>query len=513
MPEDLPRHRVLRPLTALFVLLLPAVAPAQEDPGESAQDAATESPTWPEAAVSRHSVTIGGRTLDYTAEAGTLELTEEQGDVKARMFYTAYTLDGVQDPARRPVTFTFNGGPGSSSVWLHLGAFGPRIVRMDDEGFPLPPPGALADNEFSLLDVTDLVFIDPVTTGYSRAAKGEDDHQYHGFEEDVEAVGELIRLWTTKNERWSSPKFLCGESYGTTRAAGLAGHLQSRHGMYLSGIVLVSSILNFQTARFDVGNDLPHILFLPTFAATAFYHGRLDEELSRDLEATLREVEEFAMGEYTLALMRGSRLSAAARAGIATKLARYTGLSEEYVLATNLRVNIRRFVKELRRDERITVGRLDSRFTGLDRDAAGEGYEFDPSYAAIQGPFTAAANDYFRTELGYENDLAYEILTGRVHPWNYSNVEGRYLNVAETLRGAMARNRDLDVYVANGYYDLATPYFATQYTFDHLSLDTEYSDRVTMAFFPAGHMMYIQKDSLARLKQSIAAFYARALER
>ncbi|HUO83468.1 MAG TPA: peptidase S10, partial [Thermoanaerobaculia bacterium] len=390
----------------------------------------------------------------------------------------------------------------------------PRRVEMGDAGSLLSPPYRTVNNEFSLLDETDLVFIDPVTTGYSRSVPGEDPAQFHGIREDVQAVGEFIRLWVTRNERWKSPKFLVGESYGTTRAAALSEHLQERYGMYLNGVMLVSSILDFQTARFDVGNDLPHILFLPTYTATAWYHRQLPADLQqKNLRAVLDEVESFALGDYTLALMRGNDLSDGDRQTIARTLARYTGLSEDYVRETNLRIDIGRFVKELRRDERITVGRLDSRFTGIDRDAAAEQYEFDPSYAAILGPYTGALLDYIRGELKFESDLPYEILTGRVRPWSYGQFENRYVNVAENLRSAMAQNRDLEIFVANGYYDLATPYFATEYTFDHLAFDPGFQERITMTYFEAGHMMYVHLPSLEKLNRELHEFVRQAATR
>ncbi len=483
--------------------------PAQAEPageGRAGRHKEREEPVDRQVETS-HRVTVGGRAVEYTARAGTIVLREEDGTPKAELFYIAYTRDGVTDPGERPLTFSFNGGPGSSSVWLHLGALGPRRVAMDEEGYPLPPPYRLVDNEHSLLDATDLVFIDPVTTGYSRAVPEEDPGQFHGLEEDLQWVGEFIRLYTTRARRWASPKFLIGESYGTTRAAGLARYLEDRHGMYFNGVMLVSSILNFQTARFDVGNDLPYVLFLPTYAATARFHGRLAPELrERPLEDFLREVERFAATDYTLALMAGDEFAAEEEARIAATLARYTGLSEEYIRRTNLRIDIHRFCKELLRDERQTVGRLDSRFKGLDRDAAGEEFEFDPSYAAIQGPYTATLNDYVRRELGFESDLPYEILTDRVRPWSYAEYQNRYVNVGEHLREAMARNQALRVFVANGYYDLATPYFATLYTFDHLGFDPGYEERVRMGFYEAGHMMYIQKASLERLREDLLGF-------
>lgn len=456
-----------------------------------------------------HTVSVAGETISYTATAGTLILQEEkekEGEQpKAAIFFVAYTRDDV-DVGQRPLTFSFNGGPGSSSVWLHLGLLGPRRIDLGEEGHLPPPPYALSDNEFSLLDVTDLVFIDPVSTGFSRAVPGEEAKQFHDFKKDIESVGDFIRLYATRYGRWTSPKFLIGESYGTTRAAGLSGYLQERHGMYFNGIMLVSSILNFQTARFVPGNDLPYILFLPTYAATAWYHGRLDDELQADLHATLAEVERFAAHEYNLALMQGSELAQDAREQIVAQLARYTGLSPDYVERTNLRINIHRFVKELLRDERRTVGRLDSRFTGIDRDAAGEHNEFDPSYANIQGPYTAVLNDYVRRELKFENDLPYEILTSNVHPWRFAEHQNEYVNVGETLRKAISMNPHLRVFVANGYYDLATPYFATRYTFTHLELDPSLVENIGMGFYEAGHMMYVHRPSLAQLKQDLADF-------
>jgi carboxypeptidase C (cathepsin A) len=470
----------------------------------------------------RHTAVINGREIAYTVTAGTMVLQEEEKEdedtrkPKAAVFFIAYTKEG-EEVAGRPITFSFNGGPGSSSVWLHLGVLGPRRVPVEQEGDvggqcrPLPPPYRLVDNEHSLLDVTDLVFIDPVSTGYSRAAPREKIKQFHNFKKDIESVGEFIRLYTTRARRWTSPKFLIGESYGTTRAAGLSGHLQDRHGLYLNGIMLVSSILNFQTADFHPGNDLPYPLFLPTYTATAWYHRRLDDALQQDLRQTLDEVEAFAGGEYTLALMKGAKLTADERAHIVQKLTRYTGLSADYIERANLRIEIHRFVKELLRDERRTVGRLDSRFTGIDRDAAGEQYDYDPSYAVIQGPYTATLNDYVRGELQFESDLPYEILTGRVWPWKFEQHENQYVDVADTLRDAMSKNPFLKIFVANGYFDLATPYFATEYTFNHLGLDPDRQQNIAMAYYPAGHMMYIHDPSLAQLKVDLAAFVASAV--
>ncbi len=467
----------------------------------------------------RHTATIAGQEFRYTVTSGTIilkEETEKTGDKagesegekpKASVFFIAYTRDDAPDKTRRPLTFSFNGGPGSSSVWLHLGLLGPRRVRMADDGDLPPPPFGLVDNEFSLLDRTDLVFIDPVSTGFSRPVVGEKAKAFHGFKKDIESVGDFIRLYTTRYGRWTSPKFLIGESYGTTRAAGLAGYLQERHGLYLNGIMLISSILDFSTADFNPGNELPYILFLPTYAATAWYHRRLPADLlARPLAEVLAEVKAFALGEYTLALVQGAALSADDRAGISAKLARYTGLSADWLDRAELRVEIFRFTKELLRDRRRTVGRLDSRFTGIDRDAVGEQHEYDPSLTNITGPYTAALNDYVRCELKYESDLPYEILNPRVWPWSYAEHENQYVNVAETLRKAMTVNPYLKVFVANGYYDLATPYCATEFTFNHLGLDPSLQGNVAMRYYEAGHMMYIHLPSLAQLRTDLAAF-------
>lgn len=467
----------------------------------------------------QHRATVGGQELAYTVTTGVIVLKEEaekKGDKegefdgekpRASIFFTAYTKDGVENAAERPVTFCFNGGPGSSSVWLHLGAFGPRRVRLTDDGDLPPPPYRLVDNEHSLLDVTDLVFIDPVSTGYSRPVEGEKAKQFHGFKKDIESVGDFIRLYTTRYRRWLSPKFLAGESYGTTRASGLAEYLQERHGLYLNGIILVSAVLEFITIDFHLDNELPYILFLPTYAATAWYHRRLAPELQADLRQTLREVEQFALGDYARALMLDARLSPEERASVAARLARYTGLSQDYVERSNLRILDSRFFKELLRDQRRTVGRLDSRFTGIDRDAAGEQIEYDRSFINIIGPYTACLYDYVRGELGYQSDLPYEFVNFRIgSSWSYKEHENRFVNVAESLRKAATMNPHLRVFVANGYYDLATPYFATEYTVNRLQLDETLKDHVAMRYYEAGHMMYIHLPSLAQLKADLAEF-------
>lgn len=455
----------------------------------------------------RHTARIGNRLLSYTATTGTLVLRKEDGAPRANIFFIAYTRDAVPAAARRPVTFSFNGGPGSSSVWLHLGALGPKRVVTDKEGNPAtPPPFNLEDNNYSMLDETDLVFIDPVGTGFSRAVAGEDPKQFYSFNGDIESVADFIRLYTTRYQRWGSPKFLAGESYGTLRAAALSGYLQNRFGMYINGIMLISSVLDFTTIRFERNNMMPYMLYLPSYTATAWYHKRLAPDLQADLQRTLREVEAFVTGEYAQALMRGTTISTQERTAVVAKLARYTGLTPAYIEQTDLLLSQPRFSKELLRDNRRTVGRLDSRFTGIDFDAAGEATEYDPSYSVIQGIYSTTFNHYVRADLRYENDLPYEILTGRVQPWSYANSENRFVSSADTLRAAMTQNPALRVFVASGYYDLATPYFATMHTFSHLGLDSSLRSHITMDYYEAGHMLYMHEPSLVKLKNDMNAF-------
>jgi carboxypeptidase C (cathepsin A) len=506
---------------ALLALSLSATLSAQQDEEpaktparstttttttEKKTDATPKDPAKDQIVTTNHTITVNGQTIAYTARAGTIVMKDEEGTPRASIFFVSYTRDGV-DPAKRPVTYTFNGGPGSSSVWLHMGAFGPkRVVYADDEGHAARPPYRSVDNEHSILDVTDLVFIDPVTTGFSRAIPFKEASKFHGVEADVRSVGDFIRLWTTRYARWSSPKFLAGESYGTTRAAGLSGYLQDE-GMYVNGIALISSILNFGTARFDSGNDLPYIVFLPTYTAVAWYHKRLPAELqAMTVEQATNAAEQFALGDYTAALMKGDAISDAERRSIAQRLARFTGLSADFVERSNLRIHIQRFDKELLRDQRRTVGRLDGRFTGIDRDAAGETPDYDPSYSAIMGEYTAVLNDYIRRELKFESDLPYEILTGKVGPWSYDRAQNRYVDVGETLRGAMSENPYLKVFVGNGYYDLATPFAATRYTFARMQLDPEVRKNVSMSYYEAGHMMYIAKREHAKLANDMRQF-------
>lgn len=460
-----------------------------------------------------HTAKIAGKTIAYTTSVGTLEMKADDGKTKAEIFFIAYHRDDTKDKTDRPVTFCFNGGPGSSSVWLHMGMLGPKRVKFPEEAVFIPPPGEVVENDYSLLDITDLVFIDPVSTGFSRPAPGENKQQFHGYDEDLQSVGQFIYFYTSKYNRWLSPKYLLGESYGTLRAAGLAGHLQDRYYMDINGIALISSVLSFQTLSFDATNDLPYILFLPGYTATAYYHKKLSKELqSQELEKVLVEAERFAMNDYAQALLKGRALSGSERASIVKQYSRYTGLSPEFIEQSNLRVSMTRFAKELLRDERRTVGRFDSRYVGIDRDAAGDRSEYDPSAAALFGPFTAALNHYLRTELKVESEKVYEILTSNVQPWDYKRFENSYVDSSDTLRKAMSRNPYLSVFVASGYYDLATPYFATDYTFDHLAIDSSLRKNIHIHYYPGGHMMYVHEPSLNKLRRDLERFYRSSLK-
>ncbi|HEX6941096.1 MAG TPA: hypothetical protein VF158_16885 [Longimicrobiales bacterium] len=513
------RTELLRPTPLPFVplalgLCLALAAPAAaQRPGARAADGGAE-PSAPAgeialavppdtAVVTHHTARINGQTIRYTATAGTLPIVED-GKVRARMFYVAYVKEGVQDVTKRPLVISFNGGPGSSSVWMHMGYTGPKRVVYDDEGFAVIPPGGLEDNPYSILDVADIVYVDPVATGFSRMMPGEDPHRYHGVMEDIRSVGEFIRLWVTRNDRWGSPKFLIGESYGTTRAAGLAGWLQSRHRMYLNGVILVS----MTDLGVEAGPLVSYATSLPHYTATAWYHGRLPADLqSRPLREVLAEAEAFAIRDYLPALVRGHRLDGAERADIVRRVARYTGLSEAYVDAANLRIDVARFRKELLRSERLTVGRLDSRYTGVDSDAAGERNEYDPAMADWNGGFTTAVNRYLRETLGFDTDLEYNIF-GDVYPWR-----GRGdTNVGEMLRAAMTENPYLKVMVQAGYYDGATDYFSAQYTMSQLQPGGELRDRIRFAFYESGHMMYLRKADLPRANQDLRDFIEWALE-
>lgn len=452
-----------------------------------------------------HELQVGNRTLRYKATAGRLPIKNAKGEIDAQVFCVYYALESATPVEERPLTFAFNGGPGSASVWLHLGALGPRRVLLNDDGSLPAPPYKLVPNDQTWLGETDLVFIDPVGTGYSRAKDDETAKKYFGVEGDIECLAEFIRLFLTRNNRWASPLYLAGESYGTTRGAGLAGYLVER-GIAFTGLILISTVLGFQAIRFRAGNDLPFALFLPTYAATAHYHGRLAPELQeRALPDLLKEVREFALGDYTLALMQGNRMHHDSRAAMAARIARYTGLSEKYVEQCELRIEHWRFCKELLRDEGRIVGRLDSRLTAREGDNAAEGPDFDASNAAIRPPFTASINDYLRRSLGYETDQPYEVSGSTVKDWKWEN--GSFTDTGAALASALAKNPHLRVLVTCGYFDLATPFASAEYTAAHLPIDPGLRQNIEFTYYPAGHMMYIEAESLKRFTADVRVFY------
>ncbi|MFC2108722.1 S10 family peptidase [Candidatus Bipolaricaulota bacterium] len=453
----------------------------------------------------KHELTVNGQTLKYTARAGVIPLKDEFDEAEAEVFFAAYELDGAEACSTRSLTFVFNGGPGSASIWLHMGALGPKRVVMEPEGWMPPPPFRYEDNQHTWLDQTDLVFIDPVGTGFSRAAKEELDKKFWGFKGDIESVGEFIRLYLTRYQRWTSPLFLAGESYGTTRAAGLAGHLVDK-GITFNGIVLISTVLDIQSIRFLKANDLPFQLFVPTYAATAWYHKKLGADLQgRELSDLMAEVKAWAGNELTVALMKGDRLGEDERQAVARQLAAYTGLELDYVLGTNLRINIFHFCKELLRGDKRSVGRLDSRFKGMEALTVTERPEFDPSMIAITPPYSAAFNHYVRSELGVETDLAYETLSFKVNEkWEWE--KGTLPATGEALRGAMAKNPYMKVFVGQGTYDLATPLLATEYMINHMNIDPAIRSNVEMMNYEAGHMFYLDVNSLTAFKADVDRF-------
>ena len=442
-----------------------------------------------------------------------MPIKNREGETEARIFFMAYTLDDAGSRSRRPLTFSFNGGPGSASVWLHLGAIGPKRVRMNADGTMPAPPYELVDNEHTWLAQSDLVFIDPVGTGYSRAARPDLAPKFFGLQGDIESVGEFIRMYLTRHERWTSPLFLAGESYGTTRASALSGYLVDR-GIALNGIVLISTIMNFETTNFAPGNDIPYALFLPSYAATAWYHKKLSADMQgRPVQQIVAEAEQWAAGEYLIALQKGDLLTAQERQDVIAKLSRYTGLDTRFIDNANLRVSLNLFRKELLRTERRSIGRLDARFKGFDSSFVSDSPDFDASEAAIRPPYTSTFNNYVRTELGYKSDLEYYILGGGItSPWNWGT-NNNYVDTSVALRNALAKNPYLKIFVCMGYYDMATPYFAAHYTLHHISLDPALLKNISTGYYEAGHMMYIDEKSLTKMSTDVEKFMQDAQRR
>jgi carboxypeptidase C (cathepsin A) len=484
-----------------------AEAKKEEKPDEKKDDLKDK------VSVTKHTAKINGKEIKYTATAGKLVMKDDEGKPKALVFFIAYTKNDVKDLSQRPVSFAFNGGPGSSSVWLHLGMLGPRRVKVPDDATQTAPPYSLMDNPYSMLDITDLVFIDPVSTGYSRPAKGEKDDQFHGYEEDLRSVGQFIHDYVTKYGRWRSPKFLIGESYGGLRSAGLTGYLRERYNMVLNGVIMISPALNFETIAFAFGNDLPYILFVPGYTAAAWYHKALPGDLQAlSLEEVVKQATAFAMNEYTLAMMKGQSLGEEERNAVAEKLARYTGLSKEYVLQAKLRISMQRFAKELLRKKSRVVGRYDSRYKGIDDDDAGESPDYDASAAAVFGPFTSAINDYLHNDLKVEDEHVYEILTDKVQPWSFGRYSSRFPDATNTLRESMSANPFLKLFVASGYYDLATPPATVKYSVEHMRLPPELQKNIDHKFYEGGHMMYVYEPSMVKLRKDLDEFYESALK-
>lgn len=492
----------MKQILSLFLVCIGIHVVAQKSPYIETKELV---PAGVQVTITKGSNMVMGKKVDYTTHTGYLDLKNDTGKLIAKVFFTYYKKD-AEDAAKRPVCFTFNGGPGSSSVWLHMGGLGPKVVALKEDGTATAPPYKVINNEYSWLDKTDLVFIDPVATGYSRAAAGESPKQFHGYVEDVQSVASFIRHFLSKYERWGSPKYIAGESYGTTRAAGLSKYLQDSYRIYFNGIFLISPVLNFGTNDYYIGNDLPRALYIPSYTAAAWYHKKLAPALQANLQAALKESEAFALGEYASALIKGQWMNDADKDKIAERMSYYTGLSKEYCLQANLRVDENRFYKELRRKDGLTIGRLDARFTGRDFDDVGESVSFDPSFTNIDGPFTSAINDYFEKDLNFKEDKAYNIF-GNLYPWNYNNVQNQFLNVAESLRDAMQKNAALKVYVGSGYYDFATPYFTAAYDIEHMFLRPEFKKNIKQYFYTSGHMYYINKPDLVKFKKDVDDFF------
>ncbi len=513
-----------------LALLVPAVAFCEEDkPGKNPPTAEhdkkpadkkdekpkEEKPKEEKPVEKTGHAKIGGAEVKYLAQTGTIPVRKDDGEPRANVFYIYYAVTGADgkrlaaaEPAGRPVTFCFNGGPGAAAVWLHLGGLGPRKVEMPADGLSMPAGGHVVDNANSILDATDLVFVDPVATGLSRAVKGEKPEQFFSVEEDIESVGEFVRLFTTREGRWASPKFLCGESYGVMRVSGLAEHLQKRHGMYMDGLMLMSGLIDFQTLAPAIGNDLPYILYLPAFAATAHYHKKLAPELQADLDMTLREARAFAQGEYAVALLKGAAFSEPERHAIAEQLARYTGLGVGLIEDHDLRIDSAFFREMLLRKEGKILGRFDGRVTAEDGDRASNAPEFDPSFSNVIGPFAAAVNAYVRGELGYESDLPYKVLSPV--PWRYDGFSNRYASVEERLADAMKTNPRLRVLVLSGLRDLAVPEDSMRHSIGHLPLPASIRANVSWARYESGHMMYLFQKDAEKLRRDLVEFLRNA---
>ena len=499
-----------------FWTFLPAAGLAAENPQESKPEPAKESPAkasptpdTPPPVVREAVLRIGQERVPYRVTSAKLILKHDDGKPRASVFHVAYERSDVSNPATRPVMFLFNGGPGSSSVWLHLGGLGPKVLVLPGDGTTAPPPPArLTDNPLSILDVCDLVFVDPVSTGYSRPESGAKAEEFHGLDEDIESTGDFIRRWITDHGRWGSPKYLLGESYGGIRVAGLARHLQSRHGMSLNGVVLLSSLLDFQTLQGSPANDLSHLVFLPVFTATAHHHGKLQG----DRDALLAESRQFAFGDYAAALLLGSDLPPNRRAEIAARLASLTGIPAETWQKWNLRMGPSAFRAELLRAEGKVLGRFDARVAWDAGSEVAQMPEYDPSYSLALGAFSTAMLDYLGEEgLGWKEERPYEILTGRVQPWKW-NANNSIVQVGDRLATALRDNPHLRVLVMGGLTDLATPPDGVEHSLRHLhSLSPDARKRVSFTYYEAGHMFYLNPPDLQKTRKDLVSFLQSSL--
>jgi carboxypeptidase C (cathepsin A) len=488
----------------------PATSQPDQKPGDDKKEEHFDMTEVPPV-VSHHQITVAGKTLKYTATAGRLPIKRGDGKIEAEMFFVAYSLDG-QDALKRPLTFAFNGGPGSASIWLHMGALGPRHVALTPDGFLPAAPYHVEDSPYTLLDKSDLVLVDAIGTGFSRPETSEIGKKFWGVKGDIDSFSEFIRLYITRYDRWTSPLFLLGESYGTTRAAGIAGQL-AEQGISFNGITLLSMVLNFQTLEDTKTNDEPYIFLVPSFTMTAGYHHKLPADLQQDVNKARQQAEQWASSEYAQALNKGDALSPEERQKIVEQMSRYTGLSKEVIDQANLRIDVPKFTHYLLIDQKLRVGRLDGRYTGPDPNGLMDTPFYDPTEANILAPYNTVFNNYVRTELGYKTDMPYHVFardTG-FEKWDWGSAGEGFPDTASALRRALVRNPFLKVLVMEGYYDLATPYYAANFTIDHLDLPPKYRGQVSYATYEAGHMVYLPTESLKKMRSDEGVFMDKSM--